>query len=162
MYWLLRSRLGLALTAIRDSEVAAESQGVNVRGVKFGVYVLSAGGCGLVGALYYLNALRIAPNAAFDVGWTAAIIFIVVIGGIGTLEGPIVGTLVYFLLRELLADYGSWYLIALGTLAVVVMMRSPKGIWGLVQAKFDLSFFPVQRRVRFDASRSLDSENRNA
>jgi len=86
----------------------------------------------------------------------------VVIGGIGTLEGPIVGALVYFLLRECLADYGSWYLIVLGALAVVVMMNWPKGIWGFVQAKFDLSFFPVQRRVRFDAAHSLHSENRNA
>ena len=73
-----------------------------------------------------------------------------VIGGIGTLEGPIVGTLVFFLLREVLADYGSWYMILLGTLAVVAMMRYPQGLWGLVAERWDLRFFPVQRRVRAD------------
>jgi len=149
IYWLLRSRFGLALTAIRDSEAASESQGVNVRRYKLLVYVLAAFGCGLVGALYYINALRIAPDAAFSIGWTASIIFIVVIGGIGTIEGPIIGTVLYFLLREFLADYGSWYLIGLGLVAVVVMVKWPRGIWGYVQQRFDLRFFPVQRRVRF-------------
>jgi branched-chain amino acid transport system permease protein len=149
IYWLLRSRFGLALTAIRDSEAASESQGVDVRRYKFFVYVLAAFGSGLVGALYYVNALRIAPDAAFSIGWTASIIFIVVIGGIGTIEGPIIGTIVFFLLRELLADYGSWYMIGLGLVAVVVMVKWPRGVWGFVQQKFDLRFFPVQRRVRF-------------
>ena len=149
VYWLLCSRLGLALTAIRDSEAASESQGVDVRRYKLLVYVLAAFGSGLVGALYYINTLRIAPDAAFSIGWTASIIFIVVIGGIGTIEGPIVGTIVFFLMRELLADYGSWYMIGLGLVAVVVMVKWPRGIWGFVQQKFDLRFFPVQRRVRF-------------
>jgi branched-chain amino acid transport system permease protein len=150
IYWLLRSRFGLALTAIRDSEAASESQGINVRRVKFLVYVLAAFGCGLVGALYYVNALRIQPDAAFSIGWTASIIFIVVIGGIGTIEGPIVGTILYFVLRETLSQYGSWYLIGLGLIAVVVMVKWPRGIWGGIQERFDLRFFPVQRRVRLD------------
>lgn len=149
IYWLLRSRFGLALTAIRDSEIASLSQGIDVKRVKFRVYVLSAFGCGVVGALYYLNALRVAPNSAFDIGWTAAVIFIVVIGGIGTIEGPIVGALIYFGLREGLSDYGSWYLIILGLVGVIIMVKWPKGIWGLVQQRFDLRFFPVQRRVHF-------------
>jgi len=148
IYWLLRSRFGLALTAMRDSEAASESQGVNVRAYKFTVYVLAAFGCGLVGALYYINALRIAPDAAFSIGWTASIIFIVVIGGIGTIEGPIVGTVLFFVLRETLADYGSWYMIGLGLVAVLVMVKWPRGIWGYVQQRLDLRFFPVQRRVR--------------
>jgi len=71
-----------------------------------------------------------------------------VIGGLGTLEGPIVGTLVFFLLRQLLADYGAWYMILLGTLAVLAMMRYPQGLWGLVAERWDLRFVPVPRRVR--------------
>ena len=149
IYWLLRSRFGLALTAMRDSEAASESQGINVRAYKFLVYVLAAFGCGLVGELYYINALRIAPDAAFSIGWTASIIFIVVIGGIGTLEGPIIGTILFFLLRELLADYGSWYMIGLGLVAVIVMVKWPRGIWGYVAQQLDLRFFPVQRRIYF-------------
>jgi branched-chain amino acid transport system permease protein len=159
VYWLLRSRFGLALTAIRDSEAASESQGIDVRRVKFLVYVLAAFGCGLVGALYYVNALRVQPDAAFSISWTASIIFIVVIGGIGTIEGPIIGTLLYFALRETLSQYGSWYLIGLGLLAVVVMVKAPRGIWGTIQQKFDLRFFPVQRRVKLAGIERTDSPN---
>ena len=154
VYLLLRSRHGLALTAIRDSERAAESQGIDVAGTKLWVYIASAAGCGLAGALYFLNIVRISPDAAFNVGWTANIIFIVVIGGIGTIEGPILGTIVFFLLRWALADYGTWYLIVLGAVAVVVMVKFPQGLWGFVQQRFDLRFFPVQRRVRFDLAQT--------
>jgi branched-chain amino acid transport system permease protein len=156
IYWLLRSRFGLALTAIRDSEAASESQGIDVKRYKRLVYLLAAFGCGLIGALYYINTLRIAPDSAFDIRWTAAIIFIVVIGGIGTIEGPIIGTLIYFLLQELLSDYGSWYLIGMGLIAVVVMVKWPRGLWGYVQQRFDLRFFPVQRRLRLHAKPEHD------
>ena len=74
-------------------------------------------------------------------------IFIVVIGGIGTIEGPIIGTLIYFGLRSLLSDYGSIYMIVLGCVAVVMMLWAPKGVWGLITQKFDLQLFPVNRRV---------------
>jgi branched-chain amino acid transport system permease protein len=147
LYALLRSRHGLALTAIRDSERAAASQGVDIAATKFWVYVAAAFGCGVVGGLYFLMNLRISPDAAFGVSWTAFIIFIVVIGGIGTIEGPIIGTLLFFVLRETMADFGTWYLIVLGALAVVVMVRFPRGLWGYVAQRFDLHLFPVRRRL---------------
>jgi branched-chain amino acid transport system permease protein len=147
VYFLLRSRHGLALTAVRDSEPAAESLGISVSRVKWFVYIASAAGCGMVGALIFITKLRISPEAAFSMDWTAAMFFVVIIGGIGTIEGPIIGTLVYFLLREFLSDYGSWYLIVLGSVAVAFMLWIPHGIWGLVASRFDLHFFPVQRRV---------------
>ena len=150
IYVYLRSRRGLGLMAVRDSEPASQSLGVDVFRTKLAVYLVAAFGTGTTGALLYLNLLRISPDAAFSINWTAYTIFIVVIGGLGTLEGPIVGTLVFFLLRELLADYGSWYMILLGTLAVIAMMRYPQGLWGLVAERWDLRFFPVQRRVRSD------------
>lgn len=144
---LLRSRFGLGLTAVRDSEAAAESQGVDVNGLKFRVYVLSAFGTGLVGSLYYLNTLRIAPGSAFDLNWVVAAIFIVVIGGIGTLEGPIVGAAVFFGLRWLLADYGSWYWIFMGAVAVLVMVFFPKGLWGYAQQRTGIELLPLRRRL---------------
>jgi branched-chain amino acid transport system permease protein len=147
IYALLRSRHGLALTAIRDDEVASESLGVPARRVKFWVYVASAAGCGAVGAIVYLTRLRISPDAAFSVDWSATMIFVVVIGGIGTLEGPVVGTLVYFALRELLADRGAIYLVVLGALAIAVMLRARQGLWGWVARRFDLHVFPVRRRL---------------
>jgi branched-chain amino acid transport system permease protein len=147
VYLVLRSRLGLALTAIRDNEPGAQSLGVGVLRAKVLVYLVAAFGCGTAGALIYLNLLRIQPDAAFSVNWTAYIIFIVVIGGIGTIEGPIVGTAVFFLMRELLSDYGVWYLVALGAVAVVVMLFAPGGLWSLVTRRVDPRLFPLQRRL---------------
>jgi branched-chain amino acid transport system permease protein len=148
VYALLRSRLGLALTAIRDSAVAAESQGVNVARVKLLVYVLAAFGAGCAGALYFVNALRVSPDAAFGLDWIPLMFFTVVIGGIGTIEGPIVGTVLYFTLRQVFGDFGSWYLIALGLGAIVVMIRFPRGIYGELAARFGWRFFPLQRVLR--------------
>jgi len=145
----LRSRHGLALTAIRDSETAAASVGVDNRRTKLAVYLIAAGITGLVGALIFLEKLRISPDAAFSVGdWTASVIFIVVIGGIGSIEGPIVGTVVFFALRALLVDYGAWYLVTLGLLAVVIMLVAPQGLWGVIARPLGLQLFPVQRRLR--------------
>jgi branched-chain amino acid transport system permease protein len=147
VYWFLRSRQGLALLAIRDSEVASESQGVNVRATKLGVYLVAAFGAGLAGALYFLGNLRISPDAAFSVNWTAFAIFIVVIGGIGTIEGPIVGVILFYMLNKFFSDYGTWYLVGLGLLAIVVTIRFPGGLWGWLSQRLDLHFFPVQRRL---------------
>ena len=147
IYLLLRSRYGLALTAIRDSEEASRSLGVDNLRAKLLVYILAAFGTSAIGALIYITKIRITPAAAFDINWTVTIIFIVVIGGIGSIEGPIVGTLIFFLLREPLAPYGTWYLILLGVTAVAVMLKAPKGLWGLFAERFDIALFPVQRRL---------------
>ncbi|MFO1067717.1 MAG: branched-chain amino acid ABC transporter permease [Geminicoccaceae bacterium] len=148
VYLLLRSRWGLALTAIRDSEPAAESVGVDIYRTKLVIYLATAGVTGLAGGLIFLQKLRISPDAAFSLGdFTALVIFMTVIGGIGRIEGPIVGTAVFFLMRGLLADLGAWYLMLLGLIAVVVMLMAPKGLWGYLADRFDLQLFPVQRRV---------------
>ena len=148
VYGLLRSRHGLALAAIRDSETAAASLGVNTARTKYLVYLLAAFMTGMAGALIFLSNLRISPSAAFSVmDWTAYVIFIVVIGGVGRIEGPIVGTIVFFILRGFLADLGSTYLIILGALAVLIMLIAPYGLWGLVAQRFHLELFPVQRRL---------------
>jgi branched-chain amino acid transport system permease protein len=148
VYLILRSRHGLGLAAIRDSEPAAASAGVDNFRVKLSVYVATAAGTGMVGALIYLQKARISPDSAFAVlDWTAYVILIVVIGGIGTIEGPIVGVLVFYLLQSYLAAYGTWYLILLGTLAILIMLFAPKGIWGYVSERTGLVLFPVRRRL---------------
>jgi len=149
---LLRSRWGLALTAIRDNELAARANGVDVRSTKLAVYVLTAFGTAMIGALIFLQKLRISPDTAFSVNdWTAFVIFITVIGGIGRIEGPIVGTVVFFLLRQTLADLGSLYLLMLGAVAIAVMLVAPKGLWGLLAERFGWQLLPLQRRLRFAA-----------
>ncbi len=147
-YGLLRSRAGLALAAIRDSEAAAESLGVDAGRTKFLVYVVVGFATGIAGALIFLGKLRISPDAAFSVtDWTAFVIFMVVIGGVGTLEGPVIGTLVFFLLRQFLADLGGWYLIVLGASAVLLMLLAPQGLWGIAMRRLDLQLLPVRRRL---------------
>ncbi len=146
-YAVLRSRHGLAFLALRDSEIAAESQGVDVARTKAFLYLTAAFGAGLAGALYFLGNLRISPDAAFTVNWSAFSIFIVLVGGVGTLEGTIVGIILFYLLNKLFSSYGTWYLVGLGLLAVVVVLKLPHGLWGFVSAKFDLHLFPVQRRL---------------
>ena len=147
-YLVLRSRYGLALFAIRDSEAAAESAGVDSFRAKLGVYVLVAAATGMIGALIYLQKARISPDSAFAVlDWTAYVILIVVIGGIGTLEGPVIGVVGFYLLQRYLADFGTWYLILLGVIAITIMLFAPNGIWGYVNQRFGLVLFPTRRRL---------------
>jgi branched-chain amino acid transport system permease protein len=148
VFFLLRSRQGLALASIRDSEPASGSLGVDTFRTKLMVYVLAAGWTGVVGALIFLQKLRISPDAAFNLqDWTAVVIFIVIIGGIGTLEGPLIGTLIYFVLRGCLAQYGAVYMIILGVVAVVMMLKAPQGVWGLISERLGWQVFPMQRRL---------------
>lgn len=152
---LLRSRFGLALTAIRDSEIASESLGINIKRTKLVIYVAVAGLTSMVGAFIFLQKLRITPDAAFSVNdWTAYVIFIAVIGGLGTIEGPIIGTIVFFLLRETLAELGTIYLMILGAFAILVMLRFPKGLWGTFSQKTGIVLIPTKRIVRLDTDKT--------
>jgi len=148
-YFLLRSRTGLALEAIRDNDLAAESSGVNLWRTKLLTYVIAGAGCAAVGAVVAIHLLRVQPAAAFSINWTGYLIFICVIGGVGTIEGPIIGTLIYFVLRETTSKYGEWYFIVLGLLAIIVTVWSPRGIYGYVVRKWNFFLFPLQRKLRF-------------
>jgi branched-chain amino acid transport system permease protein len=148
---LLRSRYGLALKAIRDSEIAATTNGIDVLRTKVLVYIVTAFGTAMIGALIFFQRLRISPDAAFSVNdWTAFVIFITVIGGIGRIEGPIIGTIIFFALRQTLADLGTIYLLMLGVVAILVMLTTPKGIWGLIVERFGWQIFPLERTVILD------------
>lgn len=160
IYWLLRSRRGLGLSALRDNFTAAKSLGVDAGAIKWFVFLISALGTGLAGGLIYMQKARISPDAAFSVlDWTAYVIFIVVIGGIGTIEGPIIGVIVFFLLQNMLADYGSWYLLILGVIGIAIMLFAPKGLWGLFSQKTGIQIFPVQRRLVHKNKNSEDKHN---
>ena len=145
---LLRSRWGLALQAIRDNEVAARSNGIDVNRARMVVFVLAGAGTAMIGAMIFLQRLTITPVSGFSLNdWTVNVIFITVIGGIGRVEGPIVGTIVYLFLREFLADLGSVYLIILGVIGIVIMLRAPKGLWGYLADRFGWQAFPLSRRL---------------
>lgn len=148
IYWLLRTKRGLALAAVRDNIEAAKSVGVDALRMKWVIFLVSAFGTGVTGGLIYMQKARISPDAAFSVqDWTAYVIFIVVIGGIGTIEGPILGVIVFFILQTFLADFGSWYLMVIGILGIVIMLFAPRGLWGLFSDRTGTQFFPIRRRL---------------
>ncbi|OIQ69509.1 leucine/isoleucine/valine transporter permease subunit [mine drainage metagenome] len=147
-FTLLRSRLGLALQSIRDNEVAATSLGVNVNRVKRIVYVLAAMGSAGAGAVICVQAIGVAsPTQIFGVTYSAFMIFMVLIGGLGTIEGPVIGALIYFFMDKYFSQQGLWYLVALGLVAIIVTLFFPKGIWGEINARWKISLFPVGYQV---------------
>jgi branched-chain amino acid transport system permease protein len=147
LYLLLRSSTGSGLTAIRDNEVAAASSGVRVALAKRLLFALAAAGCGLAGALTLANSLRVQPDSAFSIQWTVFMIFCAVIGGIGTLEGPVLGAILFFVLEDRLADSGTVYLVVLGGLAIAIAAFLPAGLWGEVQKRLGITLFPVGHRL---------------
>lgn len=149
IYLLVRSRLGLALAATRDSIAASRSIGIRAGRIRYGLWVLCAFATGIVGAIVYLQKARISPDAAFSVtDWTAYVLFIVVIGGVRTLEGPIIGVLLLWALQYYLAQYGSLYLLVLGLIAIVMMLFVPRGLWGTFSERSGIQLFPVRRLIK--------------
>ena len=157
VYVLMRSPLGLGILSVRDNEVAATSIGVDVWRNRFIAYVAAAAGCGLAGGVSFMAALFITVTTAFDLNWVVAMIFIVIIGGIGTIEGPIVGTAVFFGVRQLCTNVfaltGSWYLIALGTVAVVTMLAAPSGIWSFICRGLRIEWLSVKRETPYPSAK---------
>jgi branched-chain amino acid transport system permease protein len=145
---LLRSRLGSSLQAIRDDERAAESVGVPVARAKRIVFLLAAVGCGAAGAITIANTLIVTPDSIFSVQWSAFMIFMVLVGGLGTFEGPLLGALILFGIQQEFQNDGTWYLIGLGAAAILFSLIFPRGIWGAVVDRFQIRLVPVGYTLR--------------
>jgi len=146
VYFLLRSRVGLVLTAIRDDETAARSSGARVGLARMLVFVVAAVGCGAAGGVLAIQQLQVVPSTSggvFSVQWTAEMAFAVIIGGIGTIEGPILGTIIYMVLQQTLQQYNVWYLIILGLVAIAITLFARRGLWGLIDEHLGVRLFPV-------------------
>jgi ABC-type branched-subunit amino acid transport system permease subunit len=150
IYLLLRGRLGLVLTAIRDDEVAARSSGARVGLARMLVFLVAGAGCGAAGGVLAISQLQVQPSAVFSVQWTAEMAFVTIIGGLGTIEGPIIGTAVYMVLQQTLATYNAWYLIILGLVAIVIALFARRGLWGLVDSHLNVRLFPVGYWLRLN------------
>ena len=145
---VLRSRLGLALRSIRDNPKGARGLGVSVTRAKLVVWVISAFWTGMTGAVILLHNPSTRAESAFSVlRWTALVVFIAIIGGVGSTSGPIIGVAIYWFMRELLEDAEEWRFIILGLLAAVMAIMAPRGIYGLLQKRWTVQFFPVRRRL---------------
>ena len=143
VFFLLRSKTGSALQAIRDSEEAAASVGVRVLPTKRLIFVLSAFGCAAAGALWLATSVTFQPKTYFNVQWSAYMLFMVLVGGIGTFEGPILGAVLFFLIETLWGAAGVYYLIGLGVIAMLFALFLQRGIWGAFEKRFGLALLPV-------------------
>ena len=151
-YVVLRSRFGLQLQAIRDDEAGARGLGANVYRTRFGLWVVAAFWTAFTGAVFYLSSLRVQPRDSFSVvDWTAPIIVIVLIGGLGSIEGPIIGAVLYYFLREWLNDYNTAYQIGSGVVAIIIALYLQPGLWGYVRRHFGVDLFPVRRHLKTHA-----------
>lgn len=130
---LMRTKYGFGIRAIRDDSSAALSSGVNVFRVKFFLFVLGAFLTGLVGVIYYMYIGYIEPQSSFDMNWTVNQIVPVVLGGIGTLAGPFLGTIVFIVLYYALSGNPSVDLFIWGGIVVIMLLIDPEGIMGLVR-----------------------------
>jgi branched-chain amino acid transport system permease protein len=148
VFVLLRRRSGAAIQAIRDDEEAAASLGVRIVPLKFMLFVLAGFGCGAAGALTLANTLFIQPQSIFGVQWSAYMLFMVLVGGIGTYEGPILGAILFFLLQDWFAQYGAWYLIGLGAVAIAFALFLPRGLWSLADDRLPFRLLPVGYTLR--------------
>lgn len=130
---LLSSKPGMALKAIRDDSEAAAAIGVNLRRTRLFVYMLSSFLAALAGGMFFINKGMIFPESGFSVSWTVASVFICIIGGSGTITGPLAGAVLYVLLNEFLAHYPGRSGIILGTITITVIFFLPDGIVGTIK-----------------------------
>jgi len=133
MRYILRSKLGSGLAAIRDNDITAASCGINVFNLKLYSFVIAAFVTGLAGTVFYIYQGFIEPTSGFGIQWLITIMLAVVIGGEGTEEGPIVGTIVVVFLYFLLGRYAEISLIIQGVILVGIMLLAPQGIMGFIR-----------------------------
>ncbi len=148
LFVLLRSRTGAAIRSIRDHEGAAASLGVRVLATKRLVFSLAAFGVALAGALWLATAITFQPRTYFSVQWTAYMIFMVLVGGLGTFEGPIIGAVAFFAIEAWFGASGVWYLVGLGMSALLFSLFLPRGVWGFLEDRTGLRLLFVGYRVR--------------
>jgi branched-chain amino acid transport system permease protein len=133
---------------MRDNETASRSAGAKVTSTRRLIYVIAAAGCGAAGAVLAISQPFVQPGNAFNINWAAEMLFVSMIGGLGTIEGPIIGCVIFFVLQQWLQNLGAWYLIIFGSLAVVIALWLPRGIWGFIREKTNFELLPVGYRVK--------------
>lgn len=157
LFVLLRSRAGVAIQAIRDDEEAAASLGVRVLAIKRIIFVLAAFGAALARALWLATSITFQPKTYFSVQWTADMVLMVLVGGLGTFEGPILGAVAFFAIEALFGAAGVLYLVGLGATALVFSLFLPRGVWGWLANRFGLRLLFVGYHVRLPAAAKIVS-----
>jgi branched-chain amino acid transport system permease protein len=148
VYLTLRTRFGLGIMAMRDNEAVSEVRGVKIYRTKLICFLISAFVTGLAGGVMHMFDGYIQPYAAFNIDWIVTMVFMVIIGGIGTIEGPIIGAFIYVLLRQYLLNFPGGSMLVFGAIALVIILLAPKGVMGLVNDKTGIELFSVRRVMR--------------
>jgi branched-chain amino acid transport system permease protein len=133
MRYILRSKFGFGLAAVRDNDISAASLGVYVFGLKLSSFIIAAFVMGLAGALFYAYQGYIEPNTAFSINWLMIVLLATVIGGIGLEWGPFVGAIIVVILHFQLARYAGISLFIQGVILVLIMLAAPRGILGFIR-----------------------------
>ncbi|USJ28498.1 ABC transporter permease subunit [Ensifer adhaerens] len=155
VWWLLNSRYGKALTAVRDDEEAATAVGIDIRRVKTLVFLISAPMSALAAGVYYIDAVTITPPDAFHIRWSAYVVFIVVAGGMGTLWGPIIGALLFVFVQRFLVGIWGGGDLTLGIAAVLLILFLPRGVMGLVDDLRRNGRLPIPKAADFTTVRTF-------
>lgn len=132
VYGLLRRPMGRYLQAIRDDEIGAASRGVDVLRYKTLAFVISCAICGFAGGLYGTFARLVSPELGL-IAQTGLVIAMVVIGGMGTLVGPLIGAMLVYTASEVLRDVGNIQMIVFAFLVIVFARYFREGLWGLLR-----------------------------
>ena len=146
--WIIRnlvySKFGRAITAIREDEIAANAMGVRVREAKILAFVISSFFGGVAGALYAQVNFFIDPKS-FDIVKTTEILVMVYLGGIASLGGSIVGAVIFTVLLQVLQPLGTWRMVILPLILVLLMLFRPRGIMGMREFPW---FLPVRELLK--------------
>jgi branched-chain amino acid transport system permease protein len=134
---VLRTRLGLALRSIRDDEDAAQQMGLWPFRTKLWAFVITAFVMGVVGGLQADYLGKIEPGGAFSLNWTVDIVTIAIIGGMGTVVGPLFGSVFVIWLGEKLANHPETHIMITGGILIAVIRFAPYGIWGTLARLVD-------------------------
>lgn len=132
VFLLLRAPTGRFLQAIRDDEIGAASRGIDVVRTKTLAFLVSCAICGFAGGLYGTFAQLVSPELGM-ITQTGIVIAMVVIGGMGTLVGPLIGAVLVYVASEMLRDVGNIQMIVFALLVIVFARFFREGLWGLAR-----------------------------
>ena len=143
----MRSKIGYALTALREDEDAAKVMGINVTKYKIIAFITSAGFAGMVGAASWaLKTPYVFPPEVFEIHYTIEAIIIVLLGGAGTLLGPVIGGLIYGMSKYYLSIFiPGFQLLIFAPIIIVIIVMFPEGVVGMLKNR--LSASPLKRFI---------------
>ncbi|MCO5182499.1 MAG: branched-chain amino acid ABC transporter permease [Anaerolineae bacterium] len=134
LIWLMRrTQFGASLIAIREDEVGAEMRGINTTRHKITIFCLACFSTGIVGGLWAYQNTFIDPDIVFFESRTIELVMMTILGGLGTVAGPVVGATVLYWLRDIIwANFLDYHLIVQGIMLILIVLFVPEGIMGII------------------------------